>query len=101
MIITKVLDENNEWVEGIPQDGQAFRRYFNGKLLEETHAAYVKPKTQEEREWRDQELERTDKFMMLNDYPAQRDQAMRTYRQALRDWPDTPDFPDTRPVLGG
>lgn len=49
------------------------------------------------RSWRDSELTRTDSIMLLPDYPQK--EAMTTYRQALRDWPNTDQFPDTRPQL--
>ena len=55
-------------------------------------------KEQLERMWRNSELERTDTLMLLDDYP-QKD-GLAAYRQALRDWPSTDDFPDTRPTLG-
>ena len=48
--------------------------------------------------WRDSELFRTDSLMLLSDYPYKDE--LTIYRQALRDWPATPDFPDTRPTLG-
>ena len=54
---------------------------------------------EEAREWRDSELFRTDSLMLLDDYP-QKD-GLTAYRQELRDWPSTDDFPDTRPTLGG
>lgn len=49
------------------------------------------------RGWRNSELERTDSIMLLPDYPQK--EAMTTYRQALRDWPNTDQFPDTPPQL--
>ena len=51
-----------------------------------------------EKEWRDQELRQTDWIAQTPDHP-QRD-AYLTYRQELRDWPSTDEFPDTRPILG-
>ena len=50
------------------------------------------------RRWRDQELAATDYILPVTDHP-QRDDYI-TYRTALRDWPSTQSFPDTRPVLG-
>lgn len=47
------------------------------------------------REWRDLELARTDMLMLLSDYPNK--EALVSYRQILRDWPSTPDFPDNYP----
>ena len=48
--------------------------------------------------WRNAELESTDKAAQTPDWPN-RDNIL-TYRQALRDWPSTSNFPDTRPELG-
>jgi len=59
----------------------------------------VEPTAAEEaRMWRDMELTRTDIAATVSDYPNA--DAILTYRQALRDWPATDDFPDTRPTLG-
>jgi len=55
-------------------------------------------KEQKARRWRDQELSATDYILPLTDHP-QRDDYM-AYRIALRDWPSTESFPDTRPELG-
>ena len=52
----------------------------------------------EARMWRDTELERTDAASQTPDWPN-RDNIL-TYRAALRAWPSTSDFPDTKPVLG-
>ena len=51
-----------------------------------------------ERLWREAELLRTDIAATVSDYPNAA--AIITYRAALRDWPSTEDFPDTRPTLG-
>lgn len=53
---------------------------------------------QKARKWRDEELARTDIAATVSDYPNA--EAILTYRQALRDWPATEDFPDTRPEVG-
>ena len=59
----------------------------------------VEPTAEEEgRMWRDMELSATDYIVPLTDHP-QRD-AYITYREALRQWPSTEDFPATRPELG-
>jgi len=50
------------------------------------------------RQWRDGELQRTDYIVPLTDHPQHA--AYMTYRVALRDWPSTADFPDTKPTLG-
>ena len=57
------------------------------------------PTAEEEgRQWRDSELSATDNAAQTPDWPN-RDNIL-TYRAALRDWPSTIDFPNTRPVLG-
>ena len=58
-------------------------------------------KSQEELEtegrfWRDTELKRTDFIVPLTDYPNHA--AWITYRQQLRDWTATADFPNTKPT---
>lgn len=58
----------------------------------------VEPTAEETaRRWRDMELSATDYIAPLTDHPQHA--AYMTYRQALRDWPATADFPDTRPEL--
>lgn len=47
--------------------------------------------------WRNSELERTDEIMKVPDHPEK--VACEAYRQALRDWPSTPDFPLVKPTL--
>jgi hypothetical protein len=51
------------------------------------------------REWRNQELANTDYIVPLSDHPQRN--AYMSYRTALRDWPSTDDFPDTKPTLNG
>jgi len=50
----------------------------------------------EAREWRDLELQATDFIVPLSDYPNR--DAWITYRQQLRDWTATDNFPDTKPT---
>ncbi len=50
----------------------------------------------EAREWRNGEIVSTDFIVALTDYPNHA--AWMTYRQELRDWPSTDDFPDTKPI---
>lgn len=47
------------------------------------------------REWRDSELSKTDVLASVSDYPHTTE--LTAYRTALRNWPSTSDFPDTRP----
>ena len=48
------------------------------------------------RKWRNKELEKTDFIVPLTDYPNR--DAWITYRQELRDWTTTEDFPNTKPT---
>ena len=65
--------------------------------------AYVEPTapelTAEEkaRMWRDAELASTDQASQTPDWPNRAN--ILTYRTALRDWPSTAEFPDTKPTL--
>ncbi|SVD31070.1 uncharacterized protein METZ01_LOCUS383924 [marine metagenome] len=61
-------------------------------------ASILSEKQLEGRMWRGQELLRTDTLILLPDYPNTAN--LTTYRQELRDWPSTGDFPSTRPTLG-
>lgn len=57
----------------------------------------VEPTAEEEaRAWRDSELASTDKFVSVTDHLKHAD--IIAYRQELRDWPDTENFPNTRPI---
>jgi len=59
----------------------------------------VEPTAEEEaRQWRDGQLSSTDTASQTPDWPN-RDNIL-LYRTALRNWPSTSDFPDTRPVIG-
>lgn len=59
----------------------------------------VEPTAEEEaRQWRDAELSFTDQAAQTPDWPNREN--ILTYRQALRDWPATDAFPDTRPEVG-
>lgn len=49
------------------------------------------------RKWRDEELANYDLMSLLSDNPNRSN--ILAYRQALRDWPSTSDFPDTKPTL--
>jgi hypothetical protein len=87
-------------------DGTEINRIIADESFVSEHYAYyeevlpsaeavAKLKKIEAREWRNNELERTDLFATVNDYPHAVE--LTAYRTALRDWPSTADFPDTRP----
>ena len=48
------------------------------------------------RVWRNSELFRTDPIVAIHDHSKRA--SFIAYRQLLRDWPSTSDFPGTRPV---
>lgn len=50
-----------------------------------------------QKDWRDSELKNTDWIISVSDH-SQRD-AYITYRQELRDWPSTNNFPDIIPTM--
>ena len=54
-------------------------------------------KAEDSRRFRDQELMCSDWIVSVTDHPQRA--AYITYRAALRDWPSTADFPDTKPTL--
>ena len=94
-----VLEESinsfsGHWVEAQDEFGV-------GDLYDEINGFSVYIKTSEEIEaeakaWRDAELEATDFIAPTTDYPNHA--AWITYRQELRDWTDTSDFPATKPT---
>lgn len=83
-----------------PNHGDLLRYvYDNGTTIEKTHHEPT-PTTEEieweAKEWRDNELGGTDFIVPTTDYPNHA--AWITYRQELRDWTATEDFPDTKPT---
>jgi len=73
--------------------------YDNGTVIEKHHYSPIKTTDQievEARAWRDSELKATDFIVPLTDYPNHA--AWITYRQELRDWTTTEDFPNTKPT---
>lgn len=60
--------------------------------------SYTEPAITEEKakRWRDSELQTTDNIAQTPDYPNR--DAWITYREQLRDWPSTSDFPETKPT---
>ena len=81
-----------------------FKKIYPDKVIEKVEPPTLsskelaEQKIEEGRTWRDGELEKTDTLYLLDDYPDK--DKLKTYRQALRDWPSTSDFPNTRPTLG-
>ena len=83
------------------EDGDFVRKVFiSGAYEEVVYSIPPEPVDGQElfgKEWRDEQLNQTDILMTVPDYPYK--EQLTAYRQALRDWPATEDFPDTRPEL--
>lgn len=85
-----------------PVEGDWIRDTFdNGAVKEhQFHEPIVmsdEDKKAEARHWRDEELGATDLISLITDHPDH--SKYKTYRQKLRDWPSTSDFPDTKPSM--
>lgn len=102
-IITNVIEANAEFIKAysekavlLPDNVGLGFSYINEEFI------YIEPiKTEEEIqieaiEWRNNELVSTDFIAQTPDYPNR--DAWITYRQELRDWPSTADFPKTKPT---
>ena len=80
------------WVES--SEGYGIGDTYENNTFSE---APVPAMTEDEaREWRDMELQATDFIVPTTDYPNHA--AWLTYREQLRDWPSTDDFPETKPT---
>lgn len=90
---------NGEWTEQTPVDGDEIRYTIGSGEYEHYIQTTYRTVTEEEtaKNWRNGELQRTDWIVPVIDHPEH--STYLTYRQALRDWPSTSDFPDTKPTL--
>ncbi len=85
-------------------DLEFFKKIYADKIIEKVEPPTLsskdiaEQKQQEARSWRNAELDRTDTLYLVDDYPDK--DKLKTYRQELRDWPSTADFPDKKPTLG-
>jgi len=99
----KILNSDGEVVNTILADESFVTSQYN----ENEYRVVVQVVTEEEkeeakidlqREWRNSELEATDHIPAITDHPQRA--AYILYRESLRAWPSTGDFPNTRPTLG-
>ena len=81
----------------VASDENFAKNLVNGKGTYELIPPVTIPLRQTARIWRDEELAATDNIAQTPDFPN-RDKYL-TYRQKLRDWPSTADFPAKKPVL--
>lgn len=83
-----------------PQDGDLLRySYENGMLIEKYFVVNNQESESNEevaRMWRNNEIASTDYIVPLTDFPNYN--SWITYRQQLRDWPSTDNFPNTKPT---
>ena len=87
----EVFDEHGNSINKIVADEEFVKENFlNYKLLPSFRIA------SKEIEWRNIQLKETDNLMILSDYPYK--EKLTQWRQTLRDWTSTEDFPHTRPV---
>lgn len=93
-----IKDENDEEINRIVADLAFVEEHYAGRYEEAVPAPNPIPPEASARLWRNEELEATDFIVPLSDHPQQA--AYMTYRQALRDWPSTEDFPEIFPRLG-
>lgn len=94
--MSKILSET-------PLDNGLIRYQYDGWYEDKGPRLEIPEPTQEEieakaRQWRNKQLGATDQAAQTPDWPNREN--ILTYRQALRDWPATDDFPDTRPEVG-
>jgi len=100
----KILNSDGDVVNTIEADKAFVDEHHSGKYElvvppAPTEEQLTEIAHREAREWRDSELVATDQASQTPDWPN-RDNIL-TYRTALRDWPATDDFPDTKPNIGG
>lgn len=97
MAIYIIKNESNEEINRIVADLEFVEANHSGRYEEVIPATDPVPAEDAARIWRNEELEATDFIVPLSDHPQRA--AYMTYRTALRDWPSTDAFPDTRPEI--
>lgn len=95
MAVYIIKDDNDVEINRIEASLDFVQEHFTNYELYVDSDREARIKKEVEREWRNSELERTDVFATVSDYPHTTE--LTAYRTALRDWPATDDFPDTRP----
>lgn len=86
------IKSGDEWALGTPsQQNEEYKiAYGNGLSVVSRFSTKEHLLSISERQWRDSELERTDRFVVIPDSPKD----YTAYRQELRDYPNQPDFPN-------
>ena len=96
-MVYEILDDNGNVINAIVADESFVSARYSNYRLRAPVEQQPPSKEEIEREWRNSQLTITDRFVPLTDHPQHADYL--AYRQALRDWPATQDFPDTRPTF--
>ena len=100
MTIYIIKNEENEEINRIVATSEFVEEHHSGRY--ETVPAPTEEDTDEvlearARQWRDEELDATDKAANTLDWPNRTN--ILAYRVLLRDWPSTEDFPATQPIM--
>jgi len=98
MSIYIIKNENNEEINRIVSTQEFVEAHHTGRYEEAVPAISTMSAEETARQWRDSELSSTDEAAKIPDWPNRPN--ILVYRQDLRDWPSTEDFPDTKPTLG-
>jgi hypothetical protein len=98
-MIYQILNDADEVINTINAEESFVKSNFSKYKLfvSEVPTLTADDKKETEKAWRNRELSDTDWIVPISDHPQHA--AYKTYRQKLRDWPTTSDFPDTRPTL--
>ena len=98
-MIYQILNDADEVINTINAEESFVKANFSKYKLfvSEAPTLTADDKKEIEKAWRNRELSDTDWIVPISDHPQHA--AYKTYRQKLRDWPTTSDFPDTRPTL--
>tara|TARA_E500000331_G_scaffold253631_1_gene244112 strand:+ start:1080 stop:1376 length:297 start_codon:yes stop_codon:yes gene_type:complete len=98
-MIYQILNDADEVINTINAEESFVKANFSKYKLfvSEVPTLTADDKKEIEKAWRNRELSDTDWIVPISDHPQHA--AYKTYRQKLRDWPSTSDFPDTRPTL--
>jgi len=83
---------NNDLIEYTYSDGLVVKKHH----IEASQEAISNSNAIQSKIWRNTELARTDFIVPLTDFPNHA--AWITYRQQLRDWTTTEDFPNIKPT---
>lgn len=98
IIIASYIVESHQAIDKKINDSFNLNEIIGKKWVDENTIIAPLSIEEQEKRWRDQELSTTDWIVSVTDHPQY--EAYMAYRQALRDWPNTADFPDTKPQLG-